>query len=212
MPRHRRADHVAHFFLSAWVDGVTSWVGVKGMVDEIQADLHQREEEMIVPGPVPNTTKVLRRKPFYAAQVLMRGLDLRTLLATFVDPLKQEVVMTAPSQRSNYRKHTELPLTPSSSWWYDLKDFVELDWDAPTAPTLHLLPLATCPRFTYFKQKSAGVNDTEPSKFGSEQSHGCFLGEEPCNSVAASTGFETHAIFQLFSKPKYLLHSHALKN
>lgn len=162
-----------------WVDGVTSWVGVKGMVDEIQADMHQREEELIVPGAVPNTTKVLRRKPFYAAQVLMRGLDLRTLLATFVDPMKQEVLMTAPSQRSNYRKHTELPLTPSSSWWYDLKDFVELDWDAPTAPTLHLLPLATCPRFTYFKQKSAGVNDTESSKFGSEKSHGCFLGEEP---------------------------------
>lgn len=88
--------------------------------------MHQREEESIVPGPVPNTTRVMRRKPFYAAEVIMKGLELRSLLATFSEPLKQNLQMTASAQ-SNYRKHADLPITPSTSIWHDLDDFIELD-------------------------------------------------------------------------------------
>lgn len=184
----RESKHRSFFFLpfienikfSAWVDGITPWVGLKGKVDELQTDLHQREEESTVPGPIPDTTRVLRKKPFYAAEVIMKGLDLRALLATFSEPMKQTVQMTAPPQRGNYRNHTNLTTTSSSSIWHDLNDFVELDWSPSDNPSLHLLPLATCPQFTYFKRKEALAENKRTSKFGTEHSHMCLLGKEPC--------------------------------
>ncbi|KDR83645.1 hypothetical protein GALMADRAFT_235956 [Galerina marginata CBS 339.88] len=163
-----------------WVDGVTPWVGLKGKVDEFQADMHQREEETTVPGPIPNTTRVVRKKPFYAAEVIMKGIELRAMLATFPEVKKQNAEMTAPPQRSNYRKHTDLPVTPSTSIWYDMDDFVELDWSSMEQPTLCLLPLASCPHFTFFKRNEAlSGSHPQPSKFGSEHSHICLLGKEP---------------------------------
>ncbi|KAJ3512535.1 hypothetical protein NLJ89_g3461 [Agrocybe chaxingu] len=163
-----------------WVDGVTPWVGMKGKVDELQADMHQREEESTVPGPIPNTSRTVRRKPFYAAELILKGLELRTMLATFSEPLKQNVQITSSPQRSNYRKHSNLPTIPSTSIWHDLDDFVELDWTSKDLPTLHLLPVVACPHFTYFKRNSdLSKSDTHSSKFGSEHSHICLLGKEP---------------------------------
>jgi RNA pol II promoter Fmp27 protein domain len=123
----------------------------------------------------------VRRKPFYAAEVIMRGIELRAMLATFPEPLKQDVQITASAQRSNYRKHTDLSITASTSTWYDLEDFVELDWLSSSPPILNLLPLATFPHFTYFKRNTSppGVLP-QPSKFGSEHSHICLLGKEQC--------------------------------
>lgn len=179
-----------HFFFPthkssiAWVDGVTPWVGLKGKVDELQADLHQRDEESTVPGPIPNTTRVVRKKPFYAAEVIMKGIELRAMLAIFSEPMKQNADMTAPPQRSNYRKHSGLPVTSPSSIWYDLDDFVELNWSLPkNPPQLHLVPLAGCPHFTYFKRNEALSGSPQTSKFGSEHSHNCLLGKEPCKIV-----------------------------
>lgn len=170
----------------AWVDGVTPWLGTKGRVEEFQADMHQREEESTVGG------RPVRRKPFYAAEVIMKGIELRAMLATFHEPLKQNVQITASTQRSNYRNHVDLPITASTSTWYDLEDFVELDWLSSSPPVLHLLPLATCPHFTYFKRNTSlpGVSP-QTSKFGSECSHICLLGKEQCKlyriSVLAMT-------------------------
>lgn len=64
-------------FLIAWVDGVTPWVGIKAMIEDFQVDMHQRDQEMTVAGITPSSTKVIRRKPFYAAEVVMKNLDLR---------------------------------------------------------------------------------------------------------------------------------------
>ncbi len=143
--------------------------------------MHQREEESLVPGPLPNTTRTIRRKPFYAAELVMKGLELRALLAIFSESLKCTIGFTAPAQRSNYRQHDNLPVIPPHSIWYDLDDFVELDWGPKDQPTLHLLPAVTCPHFTYFKQNTAlFANQPQSSKFGSEHSHTCLLGQEPC--------------------------------
>lgn len=137
--------------------------------------MHQREEESTVAG------RTVRRKPFYAAEVIMKGIELRAMLATFPEPLKQDVQITASAQRSNYRKHVDLPITTSTSTWYDIEDFVELDWLSSSPPVLHLLPLATFPHFTYFKRNTSlpGVFP-QTSKFGSEHSHICLLGKEQC--------------------------------
>jgi len=151
------------------------------MVDELHVDLHQREEETTVPGPVPGTTRTLRKKPLYAAEVVLKGLDLRALLATFPDPMKKDVPVAAPSQRSNYRQHTDLPTTSPTSPWHDPNDFVELDWRSRAIPALNLLPAATIPRFAYFKRISGSAHvREETNKFGSEHSHICLLDQEPC--------------------------------
>lgn len=175
----------------AWVDGVTTWVGAKGMVDEFYVDMHQREEETIVPGPVPGTTRTLRRKPFYAVEFVMKGLDLRALLATFSDPVKKDVPIAAPPQRSNYRKHSNLPNTPPTSPWHDPNDFIELGWRSSSIPVLHLLPAATIPRFVYLKRMSSTRSRGLTNKFGSEDSHICLLDKEPCESptISSTPGF-----------------------
>jgi hypothetical protein len=149
------------------------------MIEEFQVDMHQRDQETIVPGLTPGTTRILRRKPFYAAEVVLKDIDLRTVLATIVEPLKQSVPVTSPPLRSNYRSRTDLPIMDSSSTWNDSDDFVEMDWSSSTVPTVHFLPVMACPRFTYFKRNSSALGNGS-SKFGAEGSHRCLLGEEPC--------------------------------
>ena len=160
------------------------------MIDEFQVDMHQREEETIVPGLLPDTMKVTHHKPFYAAEVILKGLDMRAMLATFGEDLRQAVQITAPPpQRSNYRAHKGLHTTDRLSPWYDDDDFIEIDWSSLDHPSLHLLPVVTCPHFTYFKRNSAILGDTaERSKFGVEKSHICLLGEEPCEYASFSSG------------------------
>ncbi|KAG9218974.1 hypothetical protein CCMSSC00406_0001384 [Pleurotus cornucopiae] len=165
-----------------WVDGVTPFVGIKAMIDEVQIDMHQRDQETITQGRNPQTTKATRHKSFYAAEVVLKGLDLRTVLATFDEPLKQTVPVTCPPQRSNYRSR-RLPAVDPASSWLDDDDFIELDWIPGTRPTVHLLPILSCPRFNYCKrQPSPQSNRIQRSKFGDESSHTCMLGKEPSSA------------------------------
>jgi len=164
-----------------WVDGVTPFIGVKAMINKFQADLHQRDQESIVPGHIPDAIKVVRHKPFYAAEVILNGLDLQAMVAVFAEPLKQSVDVTSSGQRSNYRTRKDLPTIEPSSSWFDLDDFVETDWLPTTTPTVHLLPAVACSRLTYFKRNSTlSESPVVTSKFGDEDSHPCLLGKEEC--------------------------------
>ncbi|KAJ7068375.1 golgi-body localization protein domain-containing protein [Mycena amicta] len=174
--------YIMHAYLDdsreTWADGVTPWIGVKGIIEEFKVDMHQREEEAVMPGARPGTTKLVRRKPFYAVELVIRGLDLRAMLATFDDPLKVSVGVSSSPQRSNYRTRTDLPRVPADSVWHDEDDFIELDWTPRSAPLLHLLPVVTCPRFTYFRRAATIQGQDEGSKFGMESTHTCFLGKQ----------------------------------
>jgi hypothetical protein len=150
------------------------------MINEFHADMHQRDQETVIPGQTPDTFKVLRNKPFYAAEVVLKGLDLRAMLATFTEPLKQSVPV-ASSERSNHRTRPDLPAVDSASKWIDSDDFVETDWLPSTRPTVYLLPVVACPRITYFKRNSKAQKAQEHStKFGAEDTHVCLLGKEAC--------------------------------
>jgi hypothetical protein len=147
--------------------------------------MHQREEETLIPGLTPGSSRIIRRKPFNAAEVVMKGMDLRVLLATFEDPLKETVPMDATAQSSNYRAGRDIPTMDPGSVWVDIDDFVETDWAPQSVDTVHLLPAATCPQFTYFKRdKEAPKTKTRPgidgTKFGDEDTHTCFLGTDAC--------------------------------
>jgi hypothetical protein len=165
----------------SWVDGVTSFIGAKAMIDKFRADMHQRDQESIVPGRVPDAIKVVRHKQFYAAEVVLNGLDLRAMVAVFAEPLKRSVDVTSSGERSNYQKREDLPAVERSSSWFDVDDFVETDWLPSATPTVHLLPVLACSRLTYFKRTSApSESPIVTSKFGDEDSHSCLLGKEQC--------------------------------
>lgn len=156
------------------------------MIEKFQVDMHQRDQETVVSSVDPETpAKVLRRKPFYAAELVMKGLDLRALLANFPERLKQLVPVSSSSQTSNYRTRSDLPPVDPQSPWYDADDFHEIDWSSQETPVLHILPVVSCPRFMYFKRNPMDVQ-TESSKFGNEETHRCLLGKEPCRSRLAS--------------------------
>lgn len=148
--------------------------------------MHQRDLECEVPGAVPGTKKIVRRKPFSAAELVMQGLDLRVLLALFTEESKATIPLKtaeAPFRRA-YRARSGLPkLSVPSSKWFDADDFVEVDRSYTSDPTIHLLPVAVCPRFTYFKKNLASMSvEGEKSKFGQEDTHRCLLGNEPGQS------------------------------
>jgi hypothetical protein len=170
---------------ATWADGLTPFVGVKTMVSEFKADLHQRETEHVIPGSLPDSVKISRHKNFYAAEVVLKDLDLRALLAIFPDPLKQSVNVTLRPLHSNYRTRNDLPQSSPLSSWFHAEDFVETDWSSSERPTLHILPVVACPRFTYFKRTvNAEHSNLQSSKFGFEDTHTCLLGKDDCELVS----------------------------
>ncbi|KZT74332.1 hypothetical protein DAEQUDRAFT_761200 [Daedalea quercina L-15889] len=165
----------------AWADGVTPFVGVKALIGRFQADMHQRDQEssrVTDEGP-----QVVHHKSFYAIEVAMKQLDLRTMLAVFPDPLKKEVQMDLSPLVSDYRTKIKTGPIPIDSPWIDIDDFDDVRTSTSTPPEVHLFRAALCPQFTYFKRPiDPGLvpqgRVVERSKFGSEDTHQCYLGKE----------------------------------
>ena len=170
----------------SWEDGTTAIVGLKAKVSHFQADMHQRDQETIAPGKVPNSIQVVRHKPFYAAEVILKEVDLRALLAVFPEPLKRSVPLSANPDNNNQNRASSGSEIPPS--WLDSNDFVETDW-LPThhLPEIQLFPVLSCPKVTYIK-KNSHVTDFQAghSKFGDEDTHTCLLGSEPCKNLFVS--------------------------
>ncbi|KAF9055459.1 hypothetical protein BDZ89DRAFT_1056032 [Hymenopellis radicata] len=163
-----------------WLNGVTPWVGVKALLDEFQVDMHQRDQETTVQATDESAPKIVRHKPFYAAEVVMKGLDLRAIVATFPEPLKKAIPVNSLPPGSNYRTRNNLTETPLTSTWYDADDFIELDWNPNASPVLFVLPVVSCPHFMFFKRNLALLElPSQSSKFGNEDTHICLLGKEP---------------------------------
>ncbi|KAG2152335.1 golgi-body localization protein domain-containing protein [Suillus cothurnatus] len=171
---------ISHVYIDdtrdSWVSGTTSFVGTKANVGHFQADMHQRDQESIAPGDSQDSIKVVRHKPFYAAEVVMKDMDLRAMLATFSEPLKQAIPLSFEGDR-DANSSTKPPPTITPSDWIDADDFVETDWSSKHEPDIRLLPLLLCSRLTYFK-KNATSGAMEGSKFGVEDTHTCLLGRE----------------------------------
>ncbi|KAI0638130.1 golgi-body localization protein domain-containing protein [Trametes polyzona] len=177
---------VSHVYVDnsqeAWADGVTPFVGVKALIDEFHADMHQRDTETTE--KIQGGTKTIHHKPFYAIEVVLKGLDLRALLAVFPDPLKQCTPLDNSPLVSNYRTRNDLTPIDLNSNWVDMDDFAIFEQDSPSQPDIYVLPAVSCPRFTYFKKVDEHGSDgpdkpTDRTKFGSEDTHVCLLGKEP---------------------------------
>lgn len=182
--------YISHVYIDdsreTWSGGKTVLVGVKAMVDHFQADLHQREQEAVVAGRIPGMMKRVRHKAFYAAEVNLTGLDLRAIHATFAEPLKQLIPFDATSR--GFGTLDDSTEVDANSPWFDSDDFVETDWFPPEpVPVLHLIPISSCPRFTYFKRVDGRdpipQSTSESSRFGFEDTHVCFMGKETSKFV-----------------------------
>ncbi|KAF8138424.1 golgi-body localization protein domain-containing protein [Boletus edulis] len=163
----------------SWEDGTTTMVGLKAKVSHFQADMHQRDQETIAPGKVADSIQVVRHKPFYAAEVVLKDVDLRAMLAVFLEPLKQSVLLSAIADNKNEGQASSSSRIPSS--WLDSNDFVETDWSSPhNLPEIQLSSVLSCPKVTYLKKNSHVTEiQAENSKFGDEDTHTCLLGSEP---------------------------------
>lgn len=164
----------------AWTRGITPWIGVKGMIDELRLDMHQRDQVTLALGTEPDKLKAIHHKPFYAAELVLKGVDLRTVLAVFRESLKTEISVATSSSSTCLRLNHLPTKTPLSSSWYNVHDFIELDWTSSIEPTVHYLPFATCPRFAYVKRNDAKTGKKLNSKFGIENTHFCLLEQGPC--------------------------------
>ncbi|KIL00625.1 hypothetical protein PAXRUDRAFT_821523 [Paxillus rubicundulus Ve08.2h10] len=163
----------------SWEDGTTSIVGLKAKVNHFQADMHQRDQETIAPDKDPDSIQVVRHKPFYAAEVVFKDVDLRAMLAAFPEPLKQTVLPPTDVGNGSKNKSSLAPEIPPS--WLDKDDFVETDWcPSQHLPEIQLFPVLSCPKLTYIKKNPSGAEiHAQNSKFGDEDTHTCLLGSEP---------------------------------
>ena len=193
---------ISHVYMDesreCWSDGTSKFVGIKAFVDSFEADMHQREQEAIVSGIIPGTTKKIRHKPFYIAEVKLGGLQLRGVCATFAEPLRRliDIGGNTSDARDSYPTSQDTERPPSL--WVDKDDFVEVDWRTPDCePILRMPPVASCPRFTYFRRSSGHLSEIkagdnypaalESSRFGDEDTHACLMGQEPCLCSLPST-------------------------
>ncbi|KAF8681124.1 RNA pol II promoter Fmp27 protein domain [Rhizoctonia solani] len=181
---------------TSWATGITPCVGIKAMVETFQADLHQRDEIELIKNEVTGDSKKKAHKPFYAAEVAAKGLDLRAMLARFREPEKPAVDLPPlPSGDFETSSSARPPLPASSkepmhSRWVDLDDFVETDWTPEDSnPALWLFTVASCPRITYFKKPehpithgpahtTCSIPEKSSSPFGNENTHICLMGTE----------------------------------
>jgi hypothetical protein len=157
-------------------------VGLKAKVNHFQADMHQRDQETIAPGKDLDSIQVVRHKPFYAAEVVLKSVDLRAMLATFPEPLKHAVL--PPTDVGNGSKNKSSLGPEIHPLWLDNDDFVETDWcPSQHLPEIQLFPILSCPKLTYIKKNPSGAEiHAQNSKFGDEDTHTCLLGSEPCRN------------------------------
>ena len=166
---------------AGWKEGLTSCVGIKVMVNQFQADMHQREQ-LFIEKDSTGRTKLVPHKPFYSSEVVFTDLELRAVRAVFADPQKALFSTSMTSEEPEFSVPSDAS-EPLTSPWVDLDDFVETDW-APSdlSPQIWLLPCGFCPRFTYLKRVPLkdSAHPTHPSPFGNEDSHHCLQGMEDC--------------------------------
>ena len=133
-------------------------------------------------------TNVVVHKPFYAADLLLDGIELKGIRADFVETSQSESTHT-----SSFPKASALPKDQKS--WFNFFDFIDanrkpLDRD----PEVELVNVMDCPQVFFSKRVKArqttasdddnsSLNsesdsrlDIESSKFGHEKSHICYLG------------------------------------
>ncbi|BGP20274.1 Protein SABRE [Rhodosporidiobolus nylandii] len=180
-----------------WARGETTVLGLKGKIGRFNVDLHQREQEMSIRRPEMSESKLVKHKAFYMAEIDLDTVDLRTITACFKEPEKAYVApldAQAEEETAPRPKAESFGVANEDADWINMNDFNDAVYTMPDRqPQLGLLPLMTCPRFTYYRHTDAApvneadndtasdfaglsARETGKTKFGTELTHTCLMG------------------------------------
>ncbi|GAA6011720.1 hypothetical protein JCM10207_004222 [Rhodosporidiobolus poonsookiae] len=180
-----------------WARGETTVLGLKGKIGRFNVDLHQREQEMSIRRPEMSESKTVKHKAFYMAEIDLDAVDLRTITACFKEPEKAYVAPVDAEAEEGAAPQPDFDKYSASEDdrdWINLNDFNDASYTMPDRqPHLRVLPLMSCPRFTYYRHtgnvpvKETDTDDASDldhlmpherakTKFGKEETHTCLMG------------------------------------
>lgn len=111
----------------------------------------------------------------------MKSTEMRAVRALFSEPQKALFSTATEYDEPDAPVLPDTDPEPKSSEWFDLDDFVEVDWaPSDTDPRIWLVPCADLPRFTFLKRDPHTDSVRHSSKFGAEDTHNCLQGREDC--------------------------------
>lgn len=170
-------------------ENAVSATGIKVRFDSFKLDLHQRREEFNTSDKSRKTQSRTTGMKIHAAQLDLAAVDIRAVSAsikgTTTEAIKKNDLGSLITQQDDDGTDLSKFTIPDNDLsWIDMDDFVELDWILPSEPNpdTKILPLAYCPRLTYFRQTDIGgviAGDPErTSPFGQEPTHLCIMSQD----------------------------------
>ena len=197
--------YVSHMYTPSvkelWQAGKSQSLGVKGRISKFKADAHMRIQEKTIRHEKLHSTKVIKHKAFYAADLLLGGIEVKGIRADFAETVRRhpQELPEAPNTKVD-----DLP--PEKRAWYNSFDFIDADKRPfDPNPEVEIVDMMDCPQVFFSKRnkvrqttphddedredgKSNGRGskeaedgedsryNLESSKFGHEKSHICYLG------------------------------------
>lgn len=170
-------------------ENAVSATGVKVRFDSFKLDIHQRREEFNTSDKGRKSQSRTTGMKIHAAQLDLAAADVRAVSAsikgTSTEAIKRNHLGSLITQQEEDGTDLSKFTIPDNDLsWIDMDDFVELDWILPSEPNpdTKILPLAFCPRLTYFRQTDIGgiiAGDPErTSPFGQEPTHLCIISQD----------------------------------
>lgn len=170
-------------------ENAVSATGIKVRFDSFKLDLHQRREEFNTSDKSRKTQSRTTGMKIHAAQLDLAAVDIRAVSASIKGTTTEAIMRNnlgslITQQEDDGTDLSKFTIPDNDLSWIDMDDFVELDWILPSEPNpdTKILPLAYCPRLTYFRQTDIGgviAGDPErTSPFGQEPTHLCIMSQD----------------------------------
>lgn len=145
----------------------SSATGLKMKLDSLILDLHQRREYFSLPEnkstyPRRNTSMRINQ-----CQLDFVSGDIRAISALFHG---------RTSDTSGDTKRFNIP--DENHAWIDMDDYIDIHCVTGTISEAQILPLATAPRFTYYRQTDHDGETSSSSPFGDEDTHYCIMSDQ----------------------------------
>ncbi|KAJ6260479.1 hypothetical protein Dda_4705 [Drechslerella dactyloides] len=165
-------------------DNITA-TGLKVKLHRFTLDAHQRKEESVIKLKGLNIDRRSTNMSIYQAELDFNTADIRAVTATIAsstsDDLKEWAGFDVPinDNATPIGETSNFSISDGDTDWIDVDDFVELDWVLPTrySPSTKIMPLASTPRFTYFRQTDHLCGGNRKSPFGHEATHDCAMNQ-----------------------------------
>ncbi|KAI8363826.1 golgi-body localization protein domain-containing protein [Choanephora cucurbitarum] len=166
-------------------------VGLKGFVKNFSVDMHMQREIINISDYKLDQKRLKANWPIAEAEVQLRNVDLRAVLATYLNENNNELVNSLDNMNGN--DHIDYMSDSSdhglnmmeglnykfvndseSADWVDLDDFIEMGIPTPHAlPNIQVLPFSFIPRIHYLRQ----TNRDEMEKYKYlRKTHDCIFG------------------------------------